>query len=901
MSRRTVALLLAAAGVVASCTGKSDFTESTPPTPTTTSAPQPSQPADAELHIDPVTHTTSQLRSVADYERIAATGVGRQAVAKFSITEFSTDPEIVWLDSAFYSLHDEWYWFQLLNGRPVRGFDTPPVPDGTFEPSTGDRFGSIDEVYEWARSQADDLPLDLRFTSNERLYSNAFYEAVLDASEQRRLGVGALVRVPGDTASDGDRWLIELEFSDEVTVGQVDRYFEVVEASLPDALSDRLAWVPRSRAQELTAQALAESDSPNSGRVVRYDELAEPGDVEVYSPGISAGRILVVTDDGRWSLSDAGPDDIVVIDRAPDDLPPGNGLITGTPQTPLAHVNVLALNRGIPNAYLAGLATDPTIAQLGRVRSRVLVRTTLAGELDIVPLTEDEYEGWLATRGNSSISVAQPDPVGLSYSIDLAGLATEAATPDAVDALRPVIGGKAAGFIELAAPGTTTMPPDALAITVRPYVEHMAQFAPMIDAITEGSTITSSPRAQFLVLEGREAFDERFDSPDDVDFADDFEQRHPQGDDPLGDVLAAGGFVAMIRSSTVAPSTMAILTVQLREQFNGYSASQGLRFRSSSTVEDIEGFNGAGLYDSNTGYFDPTLLPDSDDHKRTVERALLRTWSSYWSAAAFAERQRESVDHRSGAMAVLVHARFDDPLEVSNGVATLTISPDLDTAYEMTVNAQAGAVSVTNPDDESGEQPEVFRVIEDRSGERRVERESGSTLIVASGEVLDNATANALFEQLRPVADSWLERANSQLPLAQRSSSLTLDFEFREMAAGWPARDIGPAEPRRMVVKQARTLDPGLRGIPTEVRALALPRDVLAYAATVVEIVCSHTSGDLIGHEVRTDPLAPVDFGFASSPLTIWASIAPDDRGACEERTLLSTSQQYLREVLATR
>jgi hypothetical protein len=77
--------------------------------------------------VEPGSHTVAELGSVADYEQLAKNGIAGQSVLKFSITEFSTDPEIEWLDSAFYTLHDEWYWFQLLNGSTVRGFDAAPT------------------------------------------------------------------------------------------------------------------------------------------------------------------------------------------------------------------------------------------------------------------------------------------------------------------------------------------------------------------------------------------------------------------------------------------------------------------------------------------------------------------------------------------------------------------------------------------------------------------------------------------------------------------------------------------------------------------------------------------------------------------------------------------------------
>ena len=889
----------------ASCTAGSDSTtvdsasSTTPESTTASTTTLPGEPGDQPLEVDPTTHTVAELRSIADYEALARSGVGEQSVVKFSITEFTTDPEVAWLDSSFYELHDEWYWFQLLNGAPVRGFDTEPVTDL-------DGFDSIDDAYAWAEERRDTLPLDLRFTTSGRLYSAAFYEEVLDARDDRRVGVGSLIRSPSDAAPD--RWLMELEFSDAVNVDQVERYLQTLSNSLPAEITDSLAWVPRSRAQELTADELTQGNSEFADRVVRYDELFNAGDIEVYSPGITAGRLLLVTDDGQWSLADAGPNDIVAIERAPDDLPPGNGLITGTPQTPLAHVNILAINRGVPNAFLAGLADDPTLGQLGRVRARVLVLATAEGELDIVPLTDDEYDGWLAIQGQSPISVP---------TVDVSDVANVVAIESVSQ--RPIIGGKAAGFVELAAPGTTTMPENARAITVRPYLEHMAQFDATVDALL-ADTDLDTVRGRYLFLEGRNDFDERYTADDDQAFADSFTDQHPVGT-PIGDALAADGFVKQIRASTIDADTLADITAQIETAFGDLAPTQGLRFRSSSTVEDIEGFNGAGLYDSNTGYFDPTVLADEDDHHRTIERAILRTWSSYWGAIAFEERQRENIDHRSGAMAVLVHPRFDDELEVSNGVATFTLNPDADTAALMVINVQDGAVSVTNADDDAGLRPEVIEVrrgLDDATP--TITRVAASTL---RDEILDDATVLALFEESDAVAQSWSDRANALLPAPQRSATLTLDLEFRQMADGWPARADGTVEPARMVLKQARTLDPGLRGVPEELLILPIPRDVLAHTGSAELLTCTFDDIDAIGVRLEIDPFASIDPGFNGQPIERWVtgtdlaafdptvpaatSLADTAVGTvgstedCATSSLLADPSAYLLDLLAAR
>src|SRR5690606_15730785 len=138
--------------------------------------------------------------------------------------------------------------------------------------------------------------------------------------------------------------------------------------------------------------------------------------------------------------------------------------------------------------------------------------------------------------------------------------------------------------------------------------------------------------------------------------------------------------------------------------FGRLAPTQGLRFRSSSTVEDIEGFSGAGLYDSNTGFLDASAQASKKDRKHDVEWAIKKTWASYWSWEAFEERRMAGIDHLAGNMAVLVHPRFDDALERSNGVLTLTLDRAQgttqagDQAYaSMELDVQLGALSVTNP------------------------------------------------------------------------------------------------------------------------------------------------------------------------------------------------------------
>ena len=107
-------------------------------------------------------------------------------MVKFAFTDVTAAAGPVhFYDSAFYKLHDEWYFYRLLNGRPVEG--------ASDEPWTGRAFGTVDEITAWAQGMpVDELPLGLRF-SGDRLYSPAFYDGALFV-EPRRFGAGSIVR-----------------------------------------------------------------------------------------------------------------------------------------------------------------------------------------------------------------------------------------------------------------------------------------------------------------------------------------------------------------------------------------------------------------------------------------------------------------------------------------------------------------------------------------------------------------------------------------------------------------------------------------------------------------------------------------------------------------------------------
>lgn len=138
-----------------------------------------------------------------------------------------------------------------------------------------------------------------------------------------------------------------------------------------------------------------------------------------------------------------------------------------------------------------------------------------------------------------------------------------------------------------------------------------------------------------------------------------------------------------IKKSKVDPELITLVNNTLNQQ----NEFKNFKFRSSTNAEDLAGFNGAGLYDSKSA-----ILGDS---VKTVEKAILDVWASFWNERAFHEREIFNIDHLSCAMGILVHRSFPD--ELANGVL-ITKNIYRKEYQGITVNVQKGEASVVKPD-----------------------------------------------------------------------------------------------------------------------------------------------------------------------------------------------------------
>ena len=859
---------------------------------------------DAGSHPDASTggfdaHTWSAFATADEAIQAGQTGAGHPQL-KFVLTTFQADESKAhFLDPTFYTLHDEWFWFSLLNGEALEGLDDEPLEGSTFE--------SIEAVY-GAYAGVEELPVGLERVG-DRIYAPRFYELALGKAYDpktagwvkvpRSLGIGSVLYYAAnpERSLPEELWLFELEFVDNPNEALLLKFRERLAAVLPPQVGARLRWLARpSLQQEKLAAELRAGGGPLAALTVTYKDLVVPGEIEAYNTGIVAGQVQRFPV-GTLGGASVGPEDIVVTEEVPDYMPPVAAIVSGVPQTPLAHLNLLAKARGTPNAYVGGILDDELLSDWAYYHTPVILRVR-EGAVDWAAMTSMEYNAYKKKLGKGELSIEQVDLESAPYLVDLTVGGVEN-----MAGLIPLVGGKSAGFLALQAIEGVEVPFAPLAISIRAYSEHIAPFVPMIEQVLADPAFLEDARARFVALEGREDYEvEHEGDPKAMEWLDAFLKTHPEGT-WLGNVVAAGGLKQVIRARTLAPEFDAQLRSTLETRYATLADTQGLRFRSSSTAEDVEGFNGAGLYDSNSGFLHPQKQLEQKDQKKSVEWALKKTWASYWSFEAFEERRVAGLDHLSGNMGVLVHPRFDDSKEQANGVLTFTVAqraPGDGDLLEMVLNVQDGALSVTNPEPGNPAKPEIDRVVRQADGTLIFERVQSSTEVPAGSYVFDESELRLVFEQSEAIALGWLEQANGVLPPAERLTTLVLDYELKMMGAGWPAMADGSTKAARLVLKQARTLDRPVTIAKEELKGEAVPHDLLAATVRVAERQCVSDGLVFRTMELYTDPSAAPLFQYDERPFAAYVAVSftkPIDGLELKTGPLLKTTHTQIASI----
>lgn len=346
---------------------------------------------------------------------------------------------------------------------------------------------------------------------------------------------------------------------------------------------------------------------------------------------ISFGRLRVMGADER-----PGPRDVVIYRSLPNEMPRVAGVITTVRQTPLSHVNLRAIQDGIPNSFVVGAEGHPAIAPL-------------IGEYVRYEVTDRGFEIRKAQveEVNAHFAVLRPAEVQVP-TLDLS--VTEIRALDALgfdDASS--VGAKAANLAVLRSldlPGDPV--PAGFAVPFHFYVEFMRHNG----LLEHAAAICSSDEL-------------RGDTEARIAALDDLRKR--------------------IKKGSVPP----LMAASLAQVHAAFPVGTSLRCRSSTNNEDLPGFSGAGLYDSYTH------KPDEGHLSKSVKQVF----ASLWNFRAYEEREFFRVDHQASAMAVLIHPNYSyeriNGVAVTEDVVYQTFERDEGRFYY--VNALVGEDLVTNP------------------------------------------------------------------------------------------------------------------------------------------------------------------------------------------------------------
>lgn len=506
-----------------------------------------------------------------------------------------------------------------------------------------------------------------------------------------------------------------------------------------------LTFVPYTEAQEASVAGWTDAPFP-------IEVLDDDVSYEVYTAATGYGTVRMYTlDELETATADGeyGYQDILILDEAPLDLERVvAGVVTGTRQGALSHINVRAAARGTPNCFI-----DAPFDALAEWEGQLVRFTCGEDDWSIATATQAEAQAWWDEIRPDPVEIPDPD---LSWTelVPLLDLPTDTSTERDLNLTR--YGAKGSNLATLYQRIPAEYQLDGFVIPFAYYDQFMRRATWTVDL--GGGDVTAT-------------FQETIDAwLDDDTFRSDAAVRRERLD-----TLRAAMEEAAVDASIVDPIVAEIRAVWGRDDVM-------VRFRSSSNAEDGLEFSGAGLYTSESACVadevdgddeGPSACDADKDNERTVAAGLTTVWASLWTMQAFEERDWYGIDHGQVAMGILCDTRVDD--EQANVVAFTGNPTAIDDRY--LIEAQIGEYDVVSA--EAGIYPETELVTVEGGDVTKILRVDGSSELEAGEWVLTDAQITELAELFWDIAEVF-----PQDEVAPADTTILWDTEWKVDAGG---------------------------------------------------------------------------------------------------------------------
>lgn len=532
-------------------------------------------------------------------------------------------------------------------------------------------------------------PIHYDFATNfagEDLTPSEFTKEVYINSERTRFA-GSIIYYSGIQNSP---FALTFFPGDTITPDQVAMVHKLIEERIKTTNiigdSKRLVYLPAGETQEIEADNEQLLFSRRDIPVITREMLYSSSSFQLLNEGRACGTLKKMTPE-ELAATPVSFKDVLILTRLPNELPVVGGTITEEFQTPLAHVNVAARNRGTPNIALPDASKNTKIKPFIGKLVEFIVKS---GSYTIKEMTLAQAEKcWDELKKEPFVPESD-----LAFS-DL----TLFADVLFEDSIR--FGVKATNLAVL----SQTLPdntPRGFAVPFYYYNEFVNSkditseiiSKAETDCVDEGrSAATCAEVTSFLTTE----------VPEKISY---FIIRMLSDSKFKSDTVFREAVLNALKYIIYRTPVDEAFATELNSRIAEVFGTEKVRLRSSTNSEDLEQFSGAGLYDSVSAY------------SEGVDAAALKIgkiWSSIWNFSAFEEREFWGIDHNAVFMGVCVSSAYDG--ETSNGVLITKNIADQAIAG-MYVNVQKGEASVTNP--EEGGIPEIFVITESFGGDVEV-------------------------------------------------------------------------------------------------------------------------------------------------------------------------------------